>query len=183
MADPFHQTSVPDEDVREVIENLLAVARPQILLGDRESHRVAETLTQGAGCGLYTLGIMDLWMPRRSGAKLPEIPQLLQRHVLVAGQVQQRIKEHRAVAVRQDEAIAIGPAWRRGIEFEMAREKNGRDVRHAHRHPGVPGICRLNRIHGQNAEGGSHLRVFRMFFIQLREVHGTHPSAGGWLAC
>ena len=46
--------------------------------------------------------------PGRLAVQLAEVLQLVDRQV-VAGQVQQRVQQHRAVAVRQHEAVAIGP--------------------------------------------------------------------------
>jgi len=40
---------------------------------------------------------------------LAEPLQLVQRHVLDAGQVEQAVKQHRAVAIRQQEAVAVEP--------------------------------------------------------------------------
>ena len=52
------------------------------------------------------------------GAELTELLQLLDRHVRVAGQIEQRVEQHRAVAGREHEAVAVGPLRLLGIEAE-----------------------------------------------------------------
>ena len=47
--------------------------------------------------------------PGGLAAELAEALELVDRHVLVAGQMEQRIEQHRAVAGRQHEAVAVGP--------------------------------------------------------------------------
>ena len=78
------------------------------------------------------------------------------RHRLVAGEIQQRIEQHRAVAGRQHEAVAVGPVGSLGIEFQEVGEQHGGDVGHAHRQAGMAGIRLLDRIHGQRADGVGH---------------------------
>ncbi len=58
-------------------------------------------------------GVAELGMARRLGAQLAEALQLVERHARRAGEVEQRVEQHRAVAGRQDEAVAVGPARRR----------------------------------------------------------------------
>ena len=57
-------------------------------------------------------------MARRHRAELAEVLDLLDRHGLVAEQMQQRIEQHRAVAGRQHEAVAVGPVRIGRIEFQ-----------------------------------------------------------------
>ena len=83
----------------------------------------------------------------------------LDRHVRIAGQIEQRIEQHRAVAGRQHEAVAVGPARVGGIEFEELREQHRRDVGHAHRHARMAGLGFLDRVHRQEADGVGHRRV------------------------
>ena len=60
--------------------------------------------------------------------------ELLDRHVGVAGQVQQRVEQHRPVPGRQHEPVAVRPVGRRGVELQVLLEQHRRHVRHAHRH-------------------------------------------------
>ena len=71
--------------------------------------RVAEALAERAGGGLDAGG-----QCRARGGRASRLPhwrkrlQLVERQV-VAGEVQQRVEQHRAVAGREHEAVAVGP--------------------------------------------------------------------------
>ena len=97
-----------------------------------------------------------------AAAELAEALQLVERHVGVAGQMQQRIEQHRAVAGRQHEAVAVGPVGLGGIEFQELAEQHGRDVGHAHRHAGMAGFRLLDRVHGERADGVGHAAQMRV---------------------
>ena len=64
---------------------------------------------------------------------LAETLDLVERHLLVAGEIEQRVKQHRAVTGRQYEAITVGPGEVGRVEFQELREQNGRHVGGAHR--------------------------------------------------
>ena len=60
-----------------------------------------------------------LGMAGGAAAELAEALQLVDASCsAVAGEVQQRIEQHRAVAGREHEAVAVGPVGMRRIEFE-----------------------------------------------------------------
>ena len=100
------------------------------------------------------------------------------RHALVAGQMQQRVEQHRAVAGRQHEAVAVRPGRVGGIEFEEAREQHGRDIGHAHRHAGMAGLRLLDGVDRQEADRVGH---FRMRDIGCGWQCGTR--AGAFIPC
>ena len=81
------------------------------------------------------------------------------RHRLVAEQMQQRIDQHRAVAGREHEAVAVGPGRIGRIEFQELREQHGRDVGRAHRQAGMAGFRLLDRVHGERADRVGHAVV------------------------
>ena len=102
-------------------------------------------------------GVMAvLGMAGRERAELAEALDLVDRHLLVAEQMQQRIEQHRAVAGRQHEAVAVGPGRVGGIEFQEAGEQDGRHVGRAHRQAGMAGFGLLDRIHGERPDGIGH---------------------------
>ena len=68
------------------------------LLGERHADRVGEALAERAGGRLDARRDADLGMARRLAVQLAEVAQLVDRQV-VAGEVQQRVEQHRAVAV------------------------------------------------------------------------------------
>jgi hypothetical protein len=91
--------------------------RGEQALGHREADGVGESLAERARGGLDARRDADFGMARRLRVELAEAAQLLERQV-VAGEVQQRVLQHRAVPVGEHEAVAIGPGgfaglWRR----------------------------------------------------------------------
>ena len=89
-------------------------------------------------------------------AELAEMLDLIDRHVLVAGEVEERIEQHRAVAGRQDEAVAVGPVRVFRIEFQEAREQDRGKVGAAHRQAGMARIGLLDGVHGKEADRVRH---------------------------
>ena len=103
-----------------------------------------------------------LGVPRGAAAELAEALQLVERHVGIAGQMQQPVEQHRAVAVRQDEPVAVRPVRRLGVEAQELREQDRRDVGHAHRHAGMTGFRLLDGVHRQRAQRIGHMAKFRV---------------------
>jgi hypothetical protein len=95
-------------------------------------------------------------MPCPSGPVLAKVFDLLDRHILVAAQVEQAVKQHRAVPGGEDKAIAIGPVGGGGIELEKIGEQYAGDIGHTHRQPGVPRVGFLHRVHRQCANRIRH---------------------------
>ena len=89
-------------------------------------------------------------------AQLTKIANLLHRHVRVAGEMKQRVKQHGAVAGGEHKTVAVGPVGRGRVEFEIAAEQHRRHVGHAHGHAGMAAVRGLNRIHGQGANRVGH---------------------------
>ncbi len=155
-----------------VVDDLAAEGGGQVALGNGHADRIGESLAERSGGRLHSGGQKVLGMARRDRAELAEAPQLLDRHRLVAEQMKQRIDQHRAMSGRQHEAVAIGPAGIRGIEFEKAREQHGGNVGGAHGQTGVPGFRLLDRIHRERTDGVRHP-------IVLRSRDPLHPGADG----
>ena len=120
-------------------------------LGERHAHRVGDALAERAGGGLDPGRAAVFRVAGRLRVELAEALQLRQRQV-VAGQVQHRVEQHRAVAVGQHEAVAVGPGRIGGVVPQVAVPQHLRDLRHAHRHPGVAGIRLLYSVHRQRAD-------------------------------
>ncbi len=84
--------------------------------------------------------------------QLAEVLQLLNRQVITR-EVQQRVQQHRTVAVGNHEAIAVGPG---GVGRVVAQEivpQHFGDIGHAHRHAGMPGVGLLHCIHRKGTDG------------------------------
>jgi hypothetical protein len=89
------------------------------------------------------------------GVQLAEVLQLFDREI-VAGQVQQRVDQHRAVAVGQHEAVAVRPLRIARVVLQVPAPQRHGDVCHAHRRTGVAGIGLLDGVHGKHADGIGH---------------------------
>ena len=78
--------------------------------------------------------------------------EVVERQV-VAGQVQQRVEQHAAVARGEHEAVAVGPGRVGGVEAQVPREEDVRHRRRAHRHAGMTGLGLLHGVDGEEADG------------------------------
>ncbi len=100
-----------------------------------------------------------LRVARRLGVQLAEVLQLLDRQV-VAGQVQQRVEQHRAVAVGQHEAVAVGPV-RVGRVVAQVVATTGR-----RRYRPCPSACRG----GRSWLAARHPSLSARMALAIREV-------------
>ncbi len=161
LAEALHQVAVGGEHIGVMVDDVAAEFGGEMPLGDRHADRIAEPLPERPGRGLDARRDEVLRMTRRDRAELAEALDLLDRHRLVAEQMQQRVDQHRAVAGREHEAVAVGPRRIGRIELEEAREQHGRDVGRAHRQAGMAGFRLLDRVHGERADGVGHAVVQR----------------------
>ena len=134
--------------------------RGEQLLGEREADGVGEALAERAGGGLHAGRVADFGMAGRLRVQLAELADLLHRQV-VAGEVQQRVLQHRAVAVGEHEAVAVGPRGIRRVVAQVAPPEHLGDLGHAHRHAGMAGVGLLHRVHGERADGVDDVGVAR----------------------
>ena len=153
MADAFHQAAVAGEHIGEMIDELVAKARRREALGDRHADRGREPLAERTGRRLDAGGVAIFGVARRRRTELAEIFELLAAHSRIAEQIEQRVKQHRPVAGREHETVAVRPVRPAGVELHEALEKHGGDVGHAHRHAGMAGFGLFDRIHRQGANG------------------------------
>ena len=100
--------------------------------------------------------------PAVGRAELAEALDVVDRRPLVAGQIEQGVDQHRAVAGRQDEAVAVGPVRVGRVELQMPGEQRGRGVGHAHRHARMAAVGGLHRIHREGANGVGEAAVGRL---------------------
>ena len=92
--------------------------------------------------------------PARGSAGSASMP-----NVRVAGQMQQRIEQHRAVAVRQHDAVAVGPGRIGGQELQVPREERRRDLGHAERHALMAFAGAHDGVDGEEADRVGELRT------------------------
>ncbi|MNL27300.1 hypothetical protein D3C87_1488830 [compost metagenome] len=158
VADAFHQAAIAQEHIGVMVDDVVAGAvefLAQQALGQRHAHRVGDALAQRAGGGFHARRDAVLGVAGGLAVQLAEVAQFLDRQV-VAGQVQQRVDQHRTVAVGQHEAVAVGPVRVRGVMLQVPAPERHGDIRHAHRCTGVTGIGLLDGVHGKHADGVSH---------------------------
>jgi hypothetical protein len=159
----FHQATIAEEGVGVVIDDFVArlvELGSQHLFGQREADGVSDALAERAGRGFNARRVTKLGVTRCFGVQLAEIFQIIDRQI-VASEVQQRINQHRAVAVRHHETVAVRPVRVGRVVAQMAAPQNLGDFRHAHRHARVAGVGLLHGIHGQGADGASQRRKLR----------------------
>ena len=128
-------------------------------LGHRHADRGRDALAERPGRGLDARRHDVFRVARRLG---PSWRKRLSSSSVIArdaGEVEQRVEQHRAVAGRQHEAVAIGPVRIGGVEFQELREQHRRHVGRAHRQAGMAGLGLLDRVHGENADGVGQIRV------------------------
>ena len=159
VAEALHEATVAGKDVSVMVDQVAAVTRRHQTFAKRHAGRVREPLAERTRRRLDTEGEVAFGMARRLAAELAEAAQLVERHAGIAGQIEQRVQQHRAVPVRQHETVAVGPCGRRWVEFQMPREQHGRNVGHAHGHPGMARVGLFDRVHGQRPNGVGHIVV------------------------
>ena len=151
----FDHVAVAREHIGVVVDDLVAgpvVAHGQVGFGQRHADRIGDALAEWARGRLDPLGQMAFRVPRSQAAPLAEALDLLQRQV-IAGQVEQRVEQHRPVARGQDEAVAVRP---RRVRRVVAQEAGPEDVGHrrrAHGEARMAGVGMLDGVHGQEADG------------------------------
>ncbi len=95
----------------------------QPALGQRHADRIGTALAQRTRRGLHAGGHPVFGVAGGLGGQLPELTDVLQADGWIAGrpavcvdlaharQVEQAVEQHRGVADREHEAVAIGPVW------------------------------------------------------------------------
>ncbi len=102
----------PAIDIGVVVDELGAEAGRHHAFGERHADGGGDALAERAGRRLDARRVAVFGMAGGADAELAEALQLLDRHVGIADQMMERIEQHRAVAGRQHEAVAVGPVRR-----------------------------------------------------------------------
>ena len=114
LGDAFLEAAVAIDAENVLVENRVlgrVVAGGGALAGQRVTHRISHPLTERTGGRLDARCFMKLRMPRRDRVQGAEIFHIVARH-RVAGKMQPTVEEHRAMAGREDEAVAVQPLRR-----------------------------------------------------------------------
>ncbi len=118
--------------------------------GNRHSDAVGDALAKGPRRGLDPARRMrELGVSGGLGVELPEALDLRERDLAVAAEAQPRVKEHRTVARRRDEAVAIEPFRVGGIVREGVPEEHGPDFRTAQGKAQVTALAGVNGVEGE----------------------------------
>ncbi len=136
MGDALLEAAVAGDHVGVVVADLGGEVVPEPPLRDPHPDPVGETLAERTGGDLDPEGLMELGMARRPRAPLPEGAEVVEGEP-VAGQVQHRVEQDRRVAVREHEAIAVGPERVGRIVPHDPREQHVGERGECHRGSGV----------------------------------------------
>ncbi len=159
MADAFHQAAVAGDGIGVMVDQAVAEPRIHQPFGERHADGVGDPLAQRPGGGFDAGRVAVFGVTGGPGAELAEVPELVHGHVFVAGQMQKRVKQHRAMPRRQHEAVAVRPIGGGGVELQETRKQNRRRVGHAHGHARVARIGLLDGVRRQKADGIGHSGV------------------------
>ena len=159
LAQPLHEVAVGGEHIGVVVDGLGPELGRQHALGERHPDRGAKPLAERTGRGLDARRHEAFGMAGRLRFELAEATQLVDRNALDAGEVQEPVEQHRAVAGGQHETVAVGPARIGGVVFQELREQHRGDVGGAHRQPGMAGFRLLDRVHGERPQGVREIRM------------------------
>ena len=159
VGNALHQAAVAEKDPGVVIHH--RKVRPvelgrQQLLRERHANGIGQPLAQGTRRGLDAEMQVALGMTRRMSAQLPETPDLVHGE-RVAGEMEQGIEEHRAMAVGQDKAVPVRPGRIAGVMAEKIVPEHLGHVRHAHRHAWVAGPGLFHGVQGKHPHGVGQL--------------------------
>ena len=166
--DALHHAAVAaqgvDVEVDQVLEAGAVVACGHPAARHRHADAVGQALPERPGCRLDARGPAVLRVAGAAAMPLAERLDRLERHrrlaqplvVLAdgpdAGQVQQRVEQHRGVAGRKHEAVAVGPDRVLGVETQHVLPQVVADRGHRHGRPGVPRVRGLDRVDGEGAD-------------------------------
>jgi len=143
----LHQAAVARDHPGAMIDQAVTEHSIEMPFGHRHAHAHCQPLAQRAGGAFNSRQHEILRVASAGAAQLTEVADVLDGRLLIARKIQQAVDQHRAVARRKHETIAIGPVGCGWIEFEIFRPQNACDIGHAHRHPGVARVRSLHGIH------------------------------------
>jgi hypothetical protein len=167
----FHHVAITGDEERAVIHRPVAAGvehRRQVGLGHREPDGVADPLAQRAGGDLDSRGDPVLGVSRRPAVPLAELLDVFQREI-VAGEIQRAVQQHRGVARREHEAVAVHPEGVGRIVTQVTGEQQVGQRRQRHGGAGMSRLRLLHRIHREGADG---------IYAELVERLGWGSDAG-----
>ena len=156
VRDAFHHVAVARDHPAAVVHQTVTEGRIHRALGNAHADRRGDALPERPGRGLDAGAVAVFRVARRGAAELAEALDLAHFHAGIAGQVQQAVKQHRAMAGGEHEPVPVRPVGRAGVVTQIACEQHGRHVRHAHRHARMAGVRLLHGVHRKRAQSIRH---------------------------
>ena len=153
VADAFHEVAVAADDIGEMVDEVGAEAGRHDPLGERHADGGGDALAQRAGGGFDAVRLVDLGMAGGQRAPLAEGPERLDAEARIAGEMEDAVEQHRAVAGGQHEAVAVGPFRGVRVEDQAGAEEGHGGVGHAERQARMAGLGLLDGVHGERADG------------------------------
>ena len=117
-------------------------------LGCCQADAGPKALPQRPRGGLDTKTGVPFGMPGGRVTELAEVAEIVHRQRKPC-EMQERVQQHRAMAVGKDEAVPIRPLGRRRIDHEVIAPEDDRDIGHAQRHTRMARIGGLHPVHCQ----------------------------------
>lgn len=179
VRDALHHATVAHEHPGAVVDDFQlgpVITLCQQLLGQREPDCIGKALPKRPGGGFHPRRFAALGVAGGLAVQLTELLELLDRQV-VAGQVQQRVLQHRPVPVGQHETVAIEPLRIVRVVPEEIVPQHFGDIGHAHGHAGVAGLCGFDRIGGEETDGVGQLAAGGLGHGRLWKRRGTPLEA------
>src|SRR4029078_3444278 len=97
MADPLHEAAVAGDRISVLIAHLRPELRRQHALGERHADGIAKPLAERPRGGFDSGRMPVFGVAGGAAAELAEVADLRHRHLRIAGEIEERIKQHRAM--------------------------------------------------------------------------------------
>ncbi len=136
-----------------MIDDAIAEARIQVSLGHGHAEGIGDALAERTG-GHFDAELRIVFrMAGTVRSEFAEVAHLLQRDVFVAGEVEQAVEQHRAVAIGEHHAVAVRPGRIGGVKAQVAGVECGGDLGHAQRHALMAFGGAHDGVDGKKADG------------------------------
>ena len=153
--DALHHVAVRAQGVGVVVDDgvpRLVVGRPEERLRDGEADARGRALAEGTGGHLDAGRHHVLGVAGGFGVKLPKALEVAEGKI-VARQVEKAVEQHRAVARREDEPVAVDPLGVLGVELQVPRVEGVGDGGAPEGQPRVAALGGLDGVEGESPDG------------------------------
>ena len=131
----------------------------QVGFSDGQTHSVGDTGTQRSRGHFNARSFEGFGVTRGLGAPLAELLDVVDRHRVVAGEVQQRIQQHAAMTSGEHEAVAVEPLGVLGVVLEELVPERITHGCAAHRQAGVAAVGLVDGVDSQHPNAVDAERV------------------------